>query len=70
MELSENKCRLYFSVSDTGIGISESVKSTIFNAFQQADASTTRNFGGTGLGLSISQSLISLFGEGWISEAK
>ena len=47
------------SVIDTGIGIEESKLSTVFGAFQQANSTTTRNFGGTGLGLSISELILS-----------
>ncbi len=60
--VSADEVEMRISVSDTGIGIPEGQLGNIFAAFQQADSSTTRQFGGTGLGLAIAQRLSELLG--------
>ncbi|SDC23941.1 ATP-binding protein [Acinetobacter boissieri] len=57
---NSKQCHVYFSVQDSGIGVSEDDQKKLFDSFSQVDTSITRQFGGTGLGLAISKQLVQM----------
>lgn len=61
-EVADNSCSLFFTVQDSGIGIAKAKQNSLFEAFIQADVSTTKRYGGTGLGLTICRDIVQAMG--------
>lgn len=62
VSIADEQVSVRFEIEDTGIGIDEKDQASLFDSFQQVDASTTRRFGGTGLGTAIARQLVTLMG--------
>ena len=68
--VTTDSLEILITVTDTGIGVTDAQKESIFESFQQAEESTTRKFGGTGLGLSISKNIVEMMGgKIWVESA-